>query len=154
MTRCPLGFQNHEFSRRIGPRPASSKKSPKWCHFSRESSGWSIGGVQFYEIFSSFLVLNGQIVEFSRARGPDRRVFSCSNARSLNFLVFEGQIVGFSRAQISDRRVFSCSRARSSSFLMLKGPYRRHAITEGHFPGRVFSAKAGGGTHSSTSFLE
>ena len=114
-----MGFQNHEFSRRIGPRPVSSKKSPKWCHFSRESSGWSIGGVRFYQIFSSFLVLNGQIVEFSRARGPDRRVFSCSNARSLNFLVFEGQIVGFSRAQIPDRRVFSCSRARSSSFLVL-----------------------------------
>ena len=62
---------------------------------------YTLTEVQFYEIFSSFLVLNGQNVEFSRARGPDRRVFSCSNARSLNFLVFEGQIVGFSRAGVA-----------------------------------------------------
>ncbi len=60
---------------------------------------------------SSFLVLKGQIVEFSRARGPDRRVFSCSRARSSSFLVLEGQIVEFSRAQGSARRVFLYSRA-------------------------------------------
>ena len=60
-----------------------------------------------------------QIVEFSRPRGSDRRVFSSSCVGTSSFLVLMGQIVGFVRACGSDRRVFSCSSVRSSSFLVL-----------------------------------
>ncbi len=66
----------------------------------------------------------GQIVEFSRAREPDHRVFSCSQARLSSFLVLASQIIEFSRAHGPDRRVFSCSRARSSSFLVVVAPKR------------------------------
>ncbi len=48
-------------------------------------------------------MLASQIVEFSRAREPDHRVFSCSRARSSSFLMLTGQTVEFSRRSGSQK---------------------------------------------------
>ena len=120
----------------LGPGPAKIKNQQKTSGFIRFSSPdpqkphTPRGGVprglehpwsKKLSVLTWGLTLMSQIVEFSHARGPDRRVFSRSWARSSSFLMLTSQIIEFSHCRGPDHRVFSCSRARSSSFLMVTG---------------------------------